>query len=226
VEETPIAADAAKARMRIIAWALVTAAATAVFYLYVDLPAAKAFEPYHHRVPQPLYAFLIGLRQYGQGPFALATVVLMVIYDRRRKREIVTLVIAIVVMAAAVNLLKILTGRVRPDNFLSGSPEWKALGGIMNRDYRSFPSAHAASAFAYSVVMSTIYRKWRWAFMTLAAMCAASRVVDIQHWASDVTVGAALGAWIGYGAFNWRWARALAARLAPSSGAEGGASGV
>ena len=217
MEETPIAADAAKARMRIIAWALVTAAATALFYLYVDLPAAEVYGRIHHKVPQPLYAFLIGLRQYGQGPFALATVVLMVIYDRRRKREIVTLVIAILVMAAAVNLLKLLTGRVRPDDFLMGSPEWKVLGGIMNKDYRSFPSAHAASAFAYSVAMSTIYRKWGWAFMTLAAMCAASRVVDIQHWASDVAVGAALGAWIGYGAFNWRWAKALAARMALSS---------
>jgi len=88
------------------------------------------------------------------------------------------------VSLAATNLvvegLKLAVGRVRPD-------------GTGKRSNASFPSSHAANAFALAVVLA---RRWRrgaigiWAF---AALVAISRVWLNRHFLTDITVGALIG---------------------------------
>lgn len=63
-----------------------------------------------------------------------------------------------------------------------------------NGDSHSFPSGHASASFAVAMVLQDHYG-WKVgvpAFLA-AGYTAASRVVDNQHWTSDVVFGAALG---------------------------------
>jgi len=63
-----------------------------------------------------------------------------------------------------------------------------------NGDTHSFPSGHASASFAFAMVLQDHYG-WKVgvpAFLA-AGYTAASRVVDNQHWTSDVVFGAALG---------------------------------
>ncbi|HEX7136536.1 MAG TPA: phosphatase PAP2 family protein [Vicinamibacterales bacterium] len=63
-----------------------------------------------------------------------------------------------------------------------------------NGDSHSFPSGHASASFAAAMVLQDHYG-WKVgvpAFLA-AGYTAASRVVDNQHWTSDVVFGAALG---------------------------------
>jgi membrane-associated phospholipid phosphatase len=76
--------------------------------------------------------------------------------------------------------LKRLTGRTRPD-------------GEHKRSNTSFPSSHAANAFALAWVLARRYRRWAAAPWVLAALVAVSRVYLNRHYASDVLVGSAIG---------------------------------
>jgi len=57
----------------------------------------------------------------------------------------------------------------------------------------SFPSDHAAAAFAIAVAVLAFSRRLGVAFLAVAALVAASRVVEGLHYPSDVLAGAAVG---------------------------------
>lgn len=89
-------------------------------------------------------------------------------------------VVALVPVNLTVELLKRLTYRTRPD-------------GERKRSNASFPSSHAANAFAVATVLA---RRWRRATLpafALAALVGWSRLYLDRHWLSDVAAGAALG---------------------------------
>jgi membrane-associated phospholipid phosphatase len=110
--------------------------------------------------------------------------------------------------------LKRATFRTRPD-------------GERKRSNASFPSSHAANAFALAAVLA---RRWKRATGWLyagAALVAFSRIYLDRHWASDVLVGAALGLACAAAAIRWlsAWAErrgAKAAEPAPGSARDGG----
>jgi undecaprenyl-diphosphatase len=58
----------------------------------------------------------------------------------------------------------------------------------------SFPSDHAAAAFAIAVAVLFYSRRVGLAFVAVAALIAVSRVVEGLHYPSDVVAGAAVGA--------------------------------
>jgi len=62
----------------------------------------------------------------------------------------------------------------------------------------SFPSAHAAAAFAAAWVLSELFPAGRAAFWTLAALIAISRVYVGAHYPLDVMAGALLGVAVGW----------------------------
>ena len=57
----------------------------------------------------------------------------------------------------------------------------------------SFPSGHAACAFATATALSILLPRWRGAFYAVAVLVAAERVLENGHWLSDVVAAAALG---------------------------------
>jgi undecaprenyl-diphosphatase len=85
-------------------------------------------------------------------------------------------------------------------------------------NFPSFPSGHAATAFAVALVLALTYRRGRWWALALtgASLIAFSRVYLGYHYPSDIVGGAALGAGIGAASYGlivaarvdqpaWRW---------------------
>ena len=108
------------------------------------------------------------------------------------------LFLAVGVPGLFVTIVKRLIGRARPivgdhtDPFLFKSFVWQPA-------YASFPSGHATTAFAALVAIGMIWPRlgpFMWAY---ALIIAASRVVTLQHYPSDVVAGAlvgVVGAWL------------------------------
>jgi membrane-associated phospholipid phosphatase len=99
---------------------------------------------------------------------------------------------AVLLADAATLVLKVSIGRSRP--YVNGD-----RGSIkplqFDPDYDSLPSMHTASSFAAASVMSgTTESLWaKAAYYSAATFVGFSRMVDDQHWASDVILGAAIG---------------------------------
>jgi membrane-associated phospholipid phosphatase len=91
--------------------------------------------------------------------------------------------------AASFGLLKVVTGRSRPDAG-EGAYDFHPFGGG-----GSFPSGHSAMAFALATTLGDAsHSTWVTAGLyVIATGTAWSRVYDERHWPSDVFLGAALG---------------------------------
>lgn len=76
----------------------------------------------------------------------------------------------------------------------------------------SFPSDHAAAAFAVAVAVLFYSRRVGLAFLGLAALIAGSRVVEGVHYPTDVLAGAALGTLVAL--LVTRYARPVVNRVA------------
>jgi membrane-associated phospholipid phosphatase len=92
--------------------------------------------------------------------------------------------------------IKAIVGRARPYTGL-GSHYFKPFS--FRSENHSFPSGHAASAFAVATVIADqtdfmLVDVLAYSFATFAAM---SRIHESKHWTSDVFIGAAIGYFIG-----------------------------
>ena len=90
-------------------------------------------------------------------------------------------------------------GRSRP---YSGNGPWDFNWFTMDNEIQSFPSGHTVVAFTISTVFAErIDTFWsRIVFYSLATLTGAARVLNNQHWLSDVLVGAAIGIGAGWDA--------------------------
>lgn len=132
--------------------------------------------------------------------------------DLRARRVPVALVaggIALGVASAAAAILKELVDRARPAVV---DPGFETL--VATPSSASFPSSHAAMAFAAATAVGLLCPRIRWPLLALAAVVALSRVYLGVHYCLDIAAGAALGASVGWLAA--RAVRSLALRLAPS----------
>ena len=92
--------------------------------------------------------------------------------------------------------LKRAIGRTRPD-------------GDAKRSNSSFPSSHAANAFALAFVLARRYRRAAAVFVLLAAAVAFSRMYLNRHYISDAVAGAAIGTACAWAVARWMTARAV-----------------
>lgn len=105
---------------------------------------------------------------------------------------------------AVAELLKIVIRRERPalHDGLYGFRPWDERtwsgGGL------SLPSSHTMVAFAGAAMLARLYPRARWVGYTLAAGCAATRVLARAHFVSDVVLAAGLG-WVAAWLLAWRW---------------------
>ena len=100
--------------------------------------------------------------------------------------------VAAVVAESLTAGLKHITDRARPP---LADPAIQALVGIP--DSTSFPSGHAAAAFAAATAVAMLHPRLRVPLFALAALVALSRVYLGVHFWSDVFVGSLLGVSVG-----------------------------
>jgi len=111
----------------------------------------------------------------------------------RLRRHALLLLLGLALSGAAINVLKVAIGRLRPrylfDQGMSGFQP-------MNFDVsaNTFPSGHAQTIAAVAAVAWLALPGWRPAILAVAASVALSRVVLSVHYLSDVLAGAYLGA--------------------------------
>lgn len=128
-----------------------------------------------------------------------------VIFKRDKEKTTTLLATQAYITAAAIETaLKYLTSRQRPSYYdaVTGLNSHRFHGPFYhflksdNSSFVSFPSGHTTVAFAAATVFAMEYREIR--IVPVIAYSAAtaiglSRIVQNQHWISDVLVGAALG---------------------------------
>jgi undecaprenyl-diphosphatase len=116
--------------------------------------------------------------------------------DATSRRRLPTAALVATAAAAAAEgasvLIKSLTERARPPLV---DPGVQAL--VSLPDSTSFPSGHAATAFAAATAVGAFHPRLRAPLLALAALVALSRVYLGVHFWSDVLVGSLLGAAIG-----------------------------
>ncbi len=93
--------------------------------------------------------------------------------------------------------LKKSTGRKRPCHI-----EPHCWAKLLPPDQFSFPSGHSITAFAVAVPLSLFYPSLVLGLLFCAVSIAVSRILLGMHFLSDVIAGSALGAAIGYLAYN------------------------
>jgi len=198
----------------------------ALLILFVDVPVARLVAENEGACPRWIDSILDGARQYGQAFSAIFVFLAMLSLDPTRRRAALVLALAVIISALLVTLAKPLVGRARPYVFIENGRMWWFFKGFGRSDYWSLPSAHAASAFALSAALSRNYPRGAWVFFLAAGLCGLSRITDLQHYVSDIFLGAAIGTWIGYGAYRWQWAGRAAERLLGGADALKGRFGV
>jgi undecaprenyl-diphosphatase len=98
-------------------------------------------------------------------------------------------------MNGTVSLLKLAFGRPRPCDSLGWCPAVvvNSPGGF------SFPSGHAAGAFAFSIFIAVLRPNLAPYALVLAALVAFSRCILAVHYPTDVAAGAVVGTLLGVG---------------------------
>lgn len=119
------------------------------------------------------------------------------IFDKRDLRKTALLSLESWLTAGAFVLaMKAIMGRARPYTGLDPN-YFKPF--IFESGYHSFPSGHAASAFAVAAVIAdqTDFILIDVLAYSMSTLTAVARVHESKHWPSDVFIGAALGYFIG-----------------------------
>jgi membrane-associated phospholipid phosphatase len=112
---------------------------------------------------------------------------------------------AVVLGSAEAGIIKMLAGRARPYASEDNARNFGLFRGLKDDAYRSFPSGHSTSAFAFAATVSSETQRWwpgtRWIIGPIlyggATLTGVSRIYNKAHWASDVMAGAALGTFTG-----------------------------
>jgi membrane-associated phospholipid phosphatase len=101
--------------------------------------------------------------------------------------------------------IKLLAGRQRPYVDTKVPDSFQLFRGFAGDQFRSFPSGHTITAFAFASTVTRESQFWwphaTWyvgtAFYGGATLVGLSRIYNNQHWASDVMAGAAIGTLVG-----------------------------
>lgn len=100
--------------------------------------------------------------------------------------------VALLVCGVITHIIKFSVGRQRPHK----SPDFDPFvftPGTTHWHWHSFSSGHSQVIFTVCTMMSVAFPKYRWFWIPLAIVIAATRVVVHDHFLSDIIVGASVG---------------------------------
>tara|TARA_R110002020_G_scaffold36530_7_gene109911 strand:- start:401 stop:1135 length:735 start_codon:yes stop_codon:yes gene_type:complete len=108
--------------------------------------------------------------------------------------------IAVGLPGLAVNLLKRLFGRARPDHYADlGAFHFQPI--LNDWSFQSFPSGHSTTAIGTALVLGFLLPRYYALVLFIAVMTGLSRIVTGQHYPTDVIAGFVVG---GLGAYAIR----------------------
>jgi len=113
-------------------------------------------------------------------------------YDRLARGAL--LMVAVLAAGGIITgFLKHAVARARPERFLENGFYGLAQA-FSGQPFTSFPSSHAFTAFAVAATIAVVLPRWRWPVITVAVLVAASRLVNLDHYASDVLASGLIAA--------------------------------
>jgi len=153
--------------------------------------------------------------RHGHWLFYLGYALLLVAGWRKGNKRYVQAVLIylaaqLVFALALVQVLKIALGRPRPYLEFQAPADWRPLS--FDTQHQAMPSGHSADAMVGASVLIRFFASpWlRAAGLALALLVAASRVLQSQHYPSDVIAGCLIG-YLGGTCLAWWWTRRFGA---------------
>lgn len=89
-------------------------------------------------------------------------------------------------------LLKAAVARSRPELLIEHGIYRLGVPFSKVAEFDSFPSSHTQAAFAVAAALAVLAPRWRWPLMIIAAAVAMARLVNLDHYLSDVVAAAAI----------------------------------
>ncbi|HMO12677.1 MAG TPA: phosphatase PAP2 family protein [Pirellulaceae bacterium] len=180
----------------------------------------------YHNLPGEIRRVLSWAEVLGHG-LGLATIMVGIYAFAPSFRKFLPRIAACTICGGLLgDAVKLVVERVRPvavyhqlddiaGHALSGWGETPDMHASAVTSYHlgSFPSSHAATAFAFAAVMVWLIPRSGWYFYTLAALAGIQRVAYLGHWTSDVVVGAVIGLLMGMLFTQTKFANRIFARL-------------
>jgi undecaprenyl-diphosphatase len=120
---------------------------------------------------------------------------------RRQRRFAEYLVANVIVSTALPHLLKRLVDQKRPDRTVHGLRRGIPVSGKPND---AFPSGHAVHIGAIASAVSRYFPELKTALWTIGGGIAATRILLLAHWTTDVIAGLALGKAVERGLWSFR----------------------
>lgn len=162
-------------------------------YNFMDIKAALWFHTLHNGLAEDLFNIITDC---GESQWYLVSGMLLFVVFRTRNplraHSGLFLSSSVAVSGVSADIIKYIAGRARPILYFS-----EQLYGFNCFHYEyewiSFPSGHATTAFSVTIVLTTLYPKWRILFLFAGTLIAFSRIFLTQHYISDVLAGSLLG---------------------------------
>jgi membrane-associated phospholipid phosphatase len=162
-----------------------------IFLLMEGKTATFLFlNPFHR---SPLDYFFIAFTYLGDGIFAVALVILLMVL--RRWSQAWQLLTAFLLSALLAQILKNVFSMPRPWEVFDHKEYIYFIDGITRRGYSSFPSGHSTTVFALATMLAIFEKNKRTnVFYALTAVAVGySRIYLGQHFLTDVLMGSFLG---------------------------------
>ena len=148
--------------------------------------------------------FMRAVSRFGdwQEHVGLGLILLGVAYFRRSKKWIrifAAMILACALAGAAARVIKISTGRARPDVQMDAG--WN--GPRFSYRYNAFPSGHTVASTAFFATLA--FASWRigLAFLWIPMLIAFSRMYVAAHFLSDVVCASLLGVVVAFWVARW-----------------------
>ncbi len=175
----------------------------------LDLKVANRLQDSATQASRFLHTAATGFRLLGDpGSFVTGTAIYLIgRADGSRRAQALGLhsVEAILIADILGGGIKMVTGRQRPFVDVKTPDNFQLWRGFKGDQWRSFPSGHTITAFAFASTLTRESQFWwphaTWYVGTVfyggASLVGLSRIYNNQHWASDVMAGAAIGTLVG-----------------------------